>query len=270
MYRFTSRLFKNDLLGYIAGICYASAGPILVWGVAVQTDATAYAMLALMFYMLSFGPGPSVKSGIITGVLVGVSLLVKEITIILAFYMLILLLSDRNKKRFTYTVIALGIAAVISLSWSLLVVGKTYLSFYGEGVYYAQYAQHVGVYAGPFVSPKYFYASTTHAFYALIPFIILAFFLVKDEYLKEFVKILLSGLILLLAWPTLPEIRFTFILFPAVIPLAAFGIDHASTTLANRTLFRLFTRTQWTAIVLTCIVLYTNILWPQYFKLPTF
>lgn len=266
-YLFTARFFKNDLLGYIAGVCYASAGPTLVWGVAVQTDGPAYAMLAVMFYTLCFWSRPGVKSGIVTGVLLGLSLLVKEITIVLAFLMLFLLLSQRTKERLTYTIVALGIAAAISLSWGLLVVGKTYLSFYGEGIRYAG-----GAYAGAFAYPVIFYDTITRGFHALIPFLILGFFLVEDKHLKVLVRILLAGSVLLLAWPTLPEIRFTFILFPVVIPLAAFGMDHAATILANRTWFRLFTKTQWVGIILAGIILYTNCYYyfiHNYFRLPT-
>lgn len=261
-YLLVSRLFSNNLYGFIAGVCYASASPNLVWGVAILTDGPGYAMLAVGFYWLLYHFKPSWRSSVITGVLVGTALLVKEITVILVAFLVIQLIFHRSWAYLKSVLIVVSIAAIMTSAWSFLVVGRTYLNFYGEAVVYAG-----GSYEGPLAQPRAFLDSIIRAFYMCIPFAIVGFFRLSDEQVKTHVKLLLAGLALLLVFPWIDS-RYTFILFPAVISMTPIGLDHAASILASWSWSRFLTRSQWLQLITIAIVVCTNLTFIKFVNLP--
>jgi hypothetical protein len=97
----------------------------------------------------------------------------------------------------------------------------------------------------------------------------MGFFRVEDDRFKTLCQILLSVGVLLALWPTAPEYRFTFLAFPAVLPLAASGMDQASDVLARRSWFNRLGKMSWLILFLFVTVVVPNVVaFGGYFRTP--
>lgn len=262
-YLFAKKLLGAEV-GFVSAIGFASAAPVLGYGTAVLTDGAGYAMLIVLFYLSVFvlPEKNSLRTASAVGVLAAIGMLTKETTSVVLIFLILFFFANRGRLnlRHLFVVVVLGFA--IPLAWSQ-VVGHSYLGFYGEGLAYAGSG-----YNGPLLHPRLFAISAFLAFTLLLPFAFMAFFTLKDAAaFKVICLILFSTGLLVLAWPTLPESRFTFLTFPAVIPLAGLGVVQAAESLAERPWFRTLSKRQWLLVMLLVIVISTNVS-KGYFRLP--
>ena len=265
-YQLGRKLFGEEE-GFISAIVFASSVPILAYGTAVLTDGAGYAMLGTLIFVVLFllPEKQDVRTAIITGVLVGLGILTKETNFIVILLLWVNFLINRNKLKLSSAIIVTAIALLISFSWAQY-VGHSYLQFYGEGLEY-----NTPGYKGPLLHLNIFVLSLQYAYsFILLPFAFLGFFYVEDEKFKTLLEILFSTGILVLLWPTLPEGRFTFLTYPAMIPFAAFAISRASTILAQRPFFRRLTsnRVLWLGLILIAVIVYNNLSGLKLFRLP--
>jgi len=268
---FTKKLWNKDL-AFISAISFASATPNLIFGTAILTDGPAYAMQIILLYFLIFvlEKKVDIKTSLLAGILIGVGVLTKETSFTVLIFLFLRFLLHRDRLRITNVMIVTFVGLAIPLAWTQL-IDYSYLGFYGEGLAYLGTQPglaYVG-YKGLIAHPKVFVLSVIYAFYLCLPFALMAFFSVKDEEFKTICEILLSVGILLVVWPTGPEGRLTFLTFPGILPLAAFGIGQASQTLARRPWLRRISQRWWLMLILLAIVIHTNVItFKLYFRTP--
>ncbi|MFH0848842.1 MAG: glycosyltransferase family 39 protein [archaeon] len=268
-YLFTKRLLNNEV-ALVSAMSFASASPTLIFGTAILTDGPGYSMQIILLYFLLFvlEEKKDFKTSLFAGMLIGIGVLTKEtsFTVLVFLFLRFLLHKDRLKVSNVLTVALVSIA--IPLVWAQL-VGYSYLGFYGEGLaYQSSYIAEIG-YKGLLVHPRLFALSIIYAFYLCLPFAFLAFFTVDNHQFKTICEILLSIGILLTLWPTGPESRFTFLTFPAILPLAALGMSEASQILARRPWFRMVSQRLWLLLILLATVAYANAAtFRLYFRMP--
>jgi 4-amino-4-deoxy-L-arabinose transferase-like glycosyltransferase len=257
--------FVNDRVGSISGVCFASAVPTLIFGAAVLTDGPAYAteIVALYFVLFVLEEKRDLRTSLLTGALIGIAVLTKETNFIVLIFLFLRFFLHKDRLKASNLMLILLVGTVIPLVWSQL-VGYNYLGFYEQGLAY-----NTPGYKGVLVQPGLFVLSTVRAFRLCLPFALIGFFVVDDDRFKTLCELLISVGILLVLWPTAPELRFTFLTFPAVVPLAAFGIDEASEVLARRPWFHKLSKTSWLVLFLLAIVIYTNVATlNSYFRTP--
>ncbi len=263
-YLFAKRLF-GEKAGFASAMCFASAAPNLAFGVAVLTDGAAYGVEILVLYYLLFvfEEKKNLRTSLSAGILIALAILTKETNIVILLFLGLRFLLHRDRLNVSKVFIAGIIGVAIPLAWSMI-VGYNYLSFYGAGLDY-----HSPGYKGALLHPTLFLVSIAYAFFLCIPFAFTALFTVDDDKFKIFCEILISVGALLVLWPTYPESRFTFLTFPAVLPLAASGAIEASQILGRRPWFRLLSKRSWLMLIIVAIVAYTNLIsFRLYFRTP--
>lgn len=265
VYLLTRRLLNNRG-AFVSAVCFASAFPNLFIGTAVLTDGPGYALEIITLYFLLFvlGEKKDFRNALFAGVLIGIGGLTKETNlIVIPVFLFLRLLLHRDRLNMSSALLAATIGIAIPLAWSQF-VGFGYLAFYGQGL-----AFQTPGYNGLLLNPKLFALSAAYAFGLCLPFAFIGFFNVDDERFKTFCEILLSVGILLAMWPTAPEYRFTFLAFPAVLPLAASGMDKASEVLARRPWLNRLSQRSWLVLFLLATVALTNVAsFRLYFRTP--
>ena len=257
--------FMNNRVGFISGVCFASAVPSLIFGTAVLTDGPGYAMeiVALYFVLFVLEEKRDLRTSLLTGALIGIAVLTKETNFVILGFLFLRFFLHKDRMKASNLILISLVGIVIPLVWSQL-VGYNYLEFYGQGLAY-----NTPGYKGLLVQPGLFALSIVRAFRLCLPFALIGFFVVDDDIFKTLCELLVSIGILLVLWPTAPELRFTFLTFSAVLPLAASGIDEASEVLAGRPWFHKLSKRSWLILFLLAIVIYTNIATlSSYFRTP--
>jgi hypothetical protein len=206
----------------------------------------------------------SYLSAVLTGVLVGFSVLTKETSILTLGLIWIYFILNRTKLKIVPFILVTAIALVIGLTWAHF-IGQSYLGYYGQGLAYHNTTPE---YSGPILNPHQFLVSLEYAFAVILPFAILGFFYVDDENFKKLVEVLVATGSIVLLWPTPPENRLTFLLFPAIIPFAVFGITQASSILGSRPLFKNLSAEAWLTIILSGIAVLNNLSGLRLLSLP--
>jgi len=270
-YLFTKKLWSNGL-AFISAISFASAAPSLMFGTAILTDGPAYAMQVVLLYFLLFvlEKKADAKTSIMVGILIGVGVLTKETSFTVLIFLILRFILHRDRLKIANVMIVILVGLAIPLAWTQL-IDYSYLGFYGEGLAYKgtqPVLAYLG-YKGLIINPKIFALSAVYAFNLCLPFAFIAFFGIKDDEFKTLCEILLSVGVLLVVWPTGPESRLTFLTFPAVLPLAAFGMKQASQILATRPWFKFLSQKCWTGLFLLAVVIYSNAnTFKLYFRIP--
>ena len=253
-YVFTKRLFTDEWIGLIAGVGYASAPSNLLFGPAILSDGAGYAMLIVSLYIAMFilEKNPTTRNAVRTGLVVGVGLLTKEVLVAVPLVLAFRFLHDRTKRGALNLMLVCVVGALIPLAWSFL-IGKGYLTWYNEGVIYAD-----GSYNGILRNLKAFAVTLEWSYVVLLPFAFLGFFHLKNEDMTLLCETFAAVMLVLIVWPTLPEYRFTFLTFPAVLASAAVGVNYAATNLAQRPILSRLSKPQWIILILAVAVLFTN------------
>ena len=252
VYVFVEKLFDSQL-ATISAILFATSVPVLVYSVAVLTDGAGYTFLvfgivAILFWVEERGFG----SWLLVGALVGVAMLAKETTVVLFIFLLIRLIEKRSMKQLKLTIVVAAIGLLLAGVWSIA-IGYNYFQFYQAGLVF-----HGVGYKGALVNPREFLISLVHAFYFVLPFAFIGFFKVDNKRFKVLLEIFISVLPLLMLWPTLPEGRFAFLLFPAMLPLASVGLAEASASLGERPLLGKIQAKYWLFLFVLAIVVFNN------------
>jgi 4-amino-4-deoxy-L-arabinose transferase-like glycosyltransferase len=253
MYFLGSKLFDREV-GCISAVSFASAIPVLAYGVAVLTDGAGYAILVTVIYVTLFElpEKRDLRIAFLIGLLFGAAVLTKETNFIGIVFLWIYYFVNRRKFAVANILIVTVVCFLISFGWSHF-VGHSYLGFYGEGLQY----QTPG-YKGPFINVKGFLLSAEYAYALLLPFVFLGFFMVERDAFRKLMEILFSTGALVVLWPTPPESRLTFLTFPAMIPLAAYAISQGSAILAERPVFGKLDKRYWLVLIMLAIVVFNN------------
>jgi 4-amino-4-deoxy-L-arabinose transferase-like glycosyltransferase len=245
----------DEELAVVSAILFATSVQVLVFSVSVLTDGAGYTFLiAGMAGILLWAERKGPRAWTLVGVLVGLAMLAKETNIILLVYLLVRLISVRTQHQLRMTIVVFAVGLAIPLIWSGM-IGFSYLQMYQAGLAY----QGLG-YKGALVSPRVFLKSLVYAFYLSLPVAFLGFIKIDNDKFKILLEMLVSALPLLLLWPTLPEGRFSFLLFPAVIPLAAIGLRDTAISLSNRPLLKELDTKQWLILLTLFIVVFNTYL----------
>lgn len=252
-YQFTRKLLSRDA-AFASAICFASAAPSLIFGTAILTDGPGYAMQIILLYFLLFvfEEKMDLRTSLWAGILIAIAMLIKETSIIILIFLLVRFILHRDRIRIQNLLLTGIVGIVIPMAWAQL-VGNSYFQFYGEGLAYVTPG-----YKGALIHPTTFLFSFVYAFYLCLPFAFSGFFTIDDDKFKTVCEILVSVGILLVLWPTGPEIRFTFLTFPAVLPLAGLGMGQISQILGRRPWFKILSQKWWLMLILLATVAYTN------------
>ena len=262
----TSEKLFGAKTAFIAAISFASAIPVLTQGAAVLSDGAGYGMLAVLTYMglFMFPQKQTYAFSLVTGIMIALGVLTKETNLLVLILIWIYFFANKGKLRGSSVLIVTVVALGIALTWAQA-VGQSYLGFYGQGLMYHNAAPS---YAGPLLHPRQFLLTLEYAFGIGLAFAILGFFSVDDDNFKLLLELLIATAAVVLLWPTPPEDRLTFLLFPAIIPLAAFGITKASNNLSTRPVFRKLSDEAWLTLFSLLVVLLNNLSGLRVIRLP--
>lgn len=262
VYRFVNKLMMRRDAALAASVCYASAFANLVFGVAVLADGAGFAMLIVTLYAILFLLR-DIRSSLLVGLILGSSILTKETDLIAVVFLFVHYLRVRGNTPFMPFVVVAAVGLGLAFSWST-VVGFSYLR-----LYLLQFAYATPGYKGTLVMPKLAASQIWNAFNFTLPFAFMALFLVSDDQFKSAIECTLPSLVLFLASPTYIQSRFTFLAFPGILLLAAFGIVEAADVLARRPWFGKLSKEHWLLFLLFMLVLYTNVItFRNYFGTP--
>ena len=266
MYLFGTKLW-GVREGFVCSVGFATALPVLAYGVAVLTEGAAYAMLIVLTYVVLFVVPERQTFGIaaLVGLLLGFGILAKETNFVVLLLLWLHFLWNRKKLKLSSVLIITGIALLISLGWAQF-IGHSYLRYYGEGLQYGSPGSPG--YKGILLHPRLFILTLGYAFAVLLPFSIIGFFYVNDVSFKALLEVLASISALLALWPTLPENRLTFLLFPSIIPLGAYGVTQVASIMSKRPLFRILSEKIWLILLVLVLIGVNNILAHRLIRLP--
>jgi len=262
----TGEKMFNTKVAFLAATSFASAQPVLTYGSAVLTDGAGYGMLAVLTYVgfFVFPEKQNYSFSFATGLLVALGILTKETNLLVLGLMWIYFFASKGKVKISSLLIVTVVALGVALTWAV-VIGQSYLGFYGQGLMYHNSAPS---YTGPLVHPRQFLLTLEYAFGIGLAFAILGFFSVDVDVFRLLLEALFATGAVVLLWPTPPEDRLTFLLFPAIIPLAAFGVTKASESLSTRPVFRILSEEAWLTLFLLLVVLLNNVLALRVIRLP--
>ena len=261
---FLGRELFDEEVGVISAISFACAVPVLAYGVAVLTDGAGYAMLVTLIYVAMFRipAEKDLRRTFLFGLLFGVAVLTKETTFIGLVFLWIYYFANGRKLSVVNIIVVTFVCLLMSFAWSLF-VGYNYVGTYREGLQY-----HGLGFSGPLVSGKEFLLSAGYAYTLLLAFAFLGFFMVDRDVFRKLMEVLVASGALVVLWPTPPEGRLTFLTFPAIIPLAAYGISQASAILADRPVFGKLNKKCWLVLIILAIIVLSNLLTRKlYFRL---
>jgi 4-amino-4-deoxy-L-arabinose transferase-like glycosyltransferase len=223
MFYFTRLLTKSTSAAVISSVFLTSAIPLLILGAAIYTDMAGYFFILLgAFLIVKWDlPRANLKRVVLAGVVVQAGMLAREsVACVLLFAIVWCLLS---RGSFRCILLFAGIVVGLSVLWSTLV-----------GFSYFQWYMLAGVSASPY--PKMGFLGGVDALlrsivYAFgeIPIVLLLSFLgflrIHDSRkLNIYVSFLIAATLVIVTFPV-PGTRYSFILFPAILPLAGVGVD---------------------------------------------
>jgi len=223
MFYFTKLLTKNVHASLLSAAAFTSAIPILLFGDAVLTDMAGYFFILLGAYLAVRWdlPRASLRRVCFLGLIMAVGMLSREsVATVLIFGSAWILASKGSVKRI---VLLLAVPVGMSILWSY-VIGVSYVAWYNQGgLAFAATHQQLTL------TGKLFrlLGSIQYAFGRIPGVLILAFLgLLKTTRKRDLalhISFWVGALAVILAWPVI-DIRFTFILFPSILPLAGMGL----------------------------------------------
>ena len=226
MFYFTRLLTKSVSAAVASSVFLTSSIPLLILGAAIYTDMAGYFFILLgAFLIVKWDlPRAKLKRVVVAGFIVQLGMLAREsVASVLLFAIAWCILSRGSFRRILLFV---GIVVGLSVLWSTLV-----------GVSYVQWYNIVGVNGGsPYpklgflLGADVLLRSIVYAF-GEIPIVLLLSLLgllrIRDfRELKIYLSFLVPVTLLIVTWPV-PGTRYSFILFPAILPLAGLGVEEA-------------------------------------------
>lgn len=227
-YKVMSRIYNRkgqEDIAFFSTLIFISALPILEFGLAILTDMGTwfFFLWSLYLFLLSIEKGIDYKYTALGGLVAGLGVLMKQNAAASAlFFGLFLLLlpkisfSEKTKKGIVLVFMFL-IPNIIASGWLYLTMGFTHLDQLG----------YVTTPTEIYYTPAMFIVSFLQAFTLLVPFFLLGVYYVIREKRYENLKfngiLLVSTLVPILAFPAFTD-RYTFLIFPVVIPLSIIGL----------------------------------------------
>lgn len=226
MFYFTKLLTKDANASLLSAALFTSAIPMLLFADAVLTDMAGYFFILFGIYLVIRWdlPRATLKRVCIAGLVVGVGILAREsVAAVLVFALVWAILS---RGSITRTIIFCLIPLGISVLWSSA-MGVSYVAWYAQGgLAYSAVKQHLSLLRRAYR----LLGSIQYAFGRFPEVLVLAalgLLRIQDKgYLKIHISILIGTFAIILAWPVI-DTRFTFILFPSILPLAGSGLEEA-------------------------------------------
>jgi len=233
MFYFAKFLTKDIRAAAISTVFMTSAIPLLILGAAVYTDMAGYFFILLGAYLVLKWdlPRANLKRIVLASLLVEIGMLSRETVAIVLLFALLWCLFTRGSLRriILFAAIILGISAL----WSAL-VGINYVNWITLSTSVSPYPNQ-----SLLSDARELIRSVLYAF-GEYPEVLILFFLgllrIRDlRELKAYLSLLIPTVLLILVWPV-PGTRYSFLLFPAVLPLAGLGVEEAYTIIVNSSL----------------------------------
>lgn len=216
----------------LAALYFAAAVPLLVYGDAVLTDMGGYFFMILSVYLLVRWnlPKASLSRILVSSMIFTLGIMTRETYV---SFVIILVISFLLSRRWSLKIVPLlGIPAFLSLVWSSI-VGVSYWNAYLAEVTYGS-THHLAV-AIAQKATAYLYTLRLAFRPELLVLAAIGFLYVclAREGIVTHVSVLLGGSVFLLALPVV-DYRFTFLLFPSMMPLAGLGTMQLASNVAKR------------------------------------
>ncbi len=236
MFYFTKMITKDLNAALFSSTAFTTAIPLLIFGDAVLTDMAGYFFILFgTFLAIKWDlPRASLRRVCIAGLIIALGVLCREsVASVLIFVLAWTVLSKGSISRIIILFsVSIGIPILASL-----VVGVSYIAWYTQGgLLFAAANQQLG----PVDRALRLAGSFLYAFGRYPQIILLAglgLLATKDKaYLKIHISIWIGALAILLAWPVV-DTRFTFMLFPSILPLAGEGVRGAYDIVMKSRLF---------------------------------
>jgi hypothetical protein len=275
MFYFTKLFTKNKYAAFASSVFFTASIPLIIFGAAVYTDMAGYFFILLGSYLILRWdiPRANFERTCVASVVTGLGIISRESVACVMIFMLVWGIVSRGSVL--RIVLYEGIIAVFALIWSTL-VGVSYTAWYLHGgVNMSSYAV-LGL-GGGIIG---LFRSLLYAFGEIPIVLTLVLLGVLQTYeipkLKKFGSLMLSELAVIVAWPVIGT-RFTFILFPALLPLAGIGIDGAYTIIFGSPIVASMwpslakspkTRVVFVGVILAAYVVITNVVTKGFISLP--
>jgi hypothetical protein len=253
MYRFTILLFRghphSEIMGILSAVIYTASIVPIVWGSRVLTDMSGYLFLILSIYIIErYKNLPLLKRYTLYTCVIALSILTRDHLMLLLIYLGITVLIDtrfqvvRQIKHYLMFIASAIISLLPSYLW------KSYIQIRSAGVWSRVFTTSLFSFRGLLT----FIFRSLISFHFLWVFTIIGLFDKDKERRLVYLKIFLSIIpyILLSFLVSLYTPRYTFALFPLVIPAAVYGI------IVTAQYFSLKIGIRWVWLVIIAVALY--------------
>lgn len=214
----------------LAASYFAAAVPLLVYGDAVLTDMGGYFFMILSVYLLVRlkMPKASLSRILVSSMILTLGILTRETN---ASYIIIFVILLLLSRKWSLKIIPLlGIPAFLSLLWSSI-VGVSYWNAYLVEVNWPTH-QPLTI-AEKAIAILYTLRLAFRPELLVLAAIGFLYVCFTREGIVTYISVLLGGSVFLLAIPAV-DYRWTFILFPSMMPLAGLGTMKLASTVAKR------------------------------------
>jgi 4-amino-4-deoxy-L-arabinose transferase-like glycosyltransferase len=226
MFYFTKLLTHDTNASLVSAALLTGATQMLLYAGAVLTDGAGYFSILLGMYLVIRWdlPRATLRRVCIAGLVVALGILSREsVASILIFALVWTILSKGSIPR---AVIFMAIPILVAVLWSLA-VGVSYISWYVQGgLVSAAATQEPGLLS----EALRLVVSVQNGFgrnFELIFLAALGLLTIGNmDYLKVHMSMWVGALAVILSWPII-DTRYTFILFPSILPLAGAGLLEA-------------------------------------------
>lgn len=264
MYRFSYLLLRNYELALISSVAFTISSPMLVFGAAVLTDAGGYFFILLSFCALYFyRDSDDIRTYFILGSILALGTLTREHTLpfFIGYLVVYELLSGRRRwKRIIYISI-IGCIPIL-IYYAFFKINPLFQYFFAK-----EHGWSHGIRDGT-ATPRLFLYSILTAFWFLPIFSVLGCLKEKNRtMLIHYIAMTVPMLAVLLPYISY-DARFTFLLFPVVLPLASIGMRELSSKLESLPVFSLLKKWQYEVAILFIYAVFTNV-WAYLFSLPS-
>ncbi|MEM2909595.1 MAG: glycosyltransferase family 39 protein [Nitrososphaerota archaeon] len=255
--------FAGWAAAFSAAVLFPSLPVILYYAVGSRVDMSGFMFAPLLAYLILFRMGEwrSIIKYVALGLLLGIGLLARESNVFTVLLLLTFLLWKKLTPK-NFLAILLSAAALL-IMW-MGVAGLTYTITFKELM-----ITHGG-YEGLLKNPVLFLKSFAGFSMPALLLAILGFLSVDSDGTKKVYMLILSTLIPLIPLPQVPDVRVTFTMFPALVPLVGIGLVRLASSLASKPVLSFIGERGWLVILLITILAYNNYMALQWFRLIPF
>ena len=258
LYQLALKILGDRGQALLAGLLFTTSRPILLFGASVLTDMSGYFFIIATIYLL-YTRGDRWDGVVLASLTLAIGSLAREMVLVCILYAFLLLVASKKMKLSMFAVFLL-----ISLSFII-----AWTSYVGSLLNYASwYREALGVgvergVLGPVALVRSFIgAFTLSLLYSFIGFLGEE----RADALKTIYLIFIPFFIFLLLIPS--DIRFTFLLYPALMPLAGRGIEDLAEALNQKPILKILDKRYWVAILLLIYIISNHYIAREAFTLP--